>query len=83
MKNTKLFFNGIKDGFQEPGHTLASTVNFFLLTLVFILGIGIVSLLSKIVKKRYLPLKSENKNSYWEKVDIGGEKKKEEYLKPF
>ena len=83
MQKIKSFFKGFKDGFREFSQGVAEIVNFILLTLVFIFGIGIVAILSRVAGKKYLAVKQEEKESYWKKVKIGGEKKREEYLKPF
>ena len=82
MQLTSLF-KGFKEGFRKFGHLIANTINFVLLLIVFIFGIGLVSVLSKIFRKKYLEMKPKNKlKSYWTKVNIGT-KNKEDYLKPF
>ena len=84
MRNIKSLFSGIKEGMQEFGHTITAVVNFVLLTVVFVFGVGLISVISKVAKKKFLDkdLKKDAK-TYWEKASIGGEKKKEEYTKPF
>ena len=83
MQRTKLFFKGLKTGMREFSHGLATSVNFILLSIVFILGIGLVSIVSKIKGKKFLKERNDNENTFWEKTNVGGKKSKEEYLKPF
>ena len=61
----KSFFDGFKEGFKEFSHIIINIVNFVLLTMVYIFGIGLVAIFSRISKKKFLNLKS-NKSSYWE-----------------
>ena len=52
-------------GFREYGHDVASIVNFILLLLVYIVGVGPVSIIAKIFKKHFLDLKFKHSNSKW------------------
>lgn len=51
----KQFFKGFKDF----GHIITNTINFILLTIVYILGIGLTSILSKIFKKNLQIIKEK------------------------
>ena len=65
MKNE--FLSGFKEGFQSFGHGVAGIVNVVLLAIVYFLGIGVVSVIGKIVRKEFLQLKLDTeRESYWE-----------------
>lgn len=66
MNKINLFFEGIKQGFRNFSHTITNIINFFLLLAVYIFGIGIVSVISKLFGKHFLDLKkSGNNKSNW------------------
>lgn len=58
MNKLQIFFRGFKQGFRNVSHVITDIVNFVLLLLVYILGIGIVSVISKLLRKHFLDLKS-------------------------
>ena len=45
MNELNLFFKGFLQGFRSFGHTITNIINFFLLLIVYIFGIGLVSAL--------------------------------------
>ena len=60
------FFKGFKDGFKEFGETITSIVNFFLLLIVYIIGVGITSLIAKATKQKLLELNfKDGRKTYW------------------
>ena len=61
------FFSDLYKGFKEFGQDIASVVNFFLLLIVYILGIGPVSIISKIFGKHFIDLRFKEKKSTWVK----------------
>lgn len=65
MNKINAFFKGFSQGFRDFSHTLTNIINFSLLLLVYILGIGLVSLISKLFGKHFLDIKKQNKNSNW------------------
>ena len=66
MEKLKLLFKGFIEGFHEFGFTVSTILNFVLLSIVFIFGIGLVSIYTKLTNKKVLPLKAEiQENSYW------------------
>ena len=81
MENIKLLFNGFKNGFKEFGHFINDIVNFILLSLVFILGVGLVSIFAKFFKKNFLDMKPGGKTYWLNKKDRN--KTMEDSLKPF
>ena len=64
----KIFFKGYKEGMKEFGETISIVVNSILLSVVYILGVGITKIFSKIKNKEFLELK---KFYFW-KYDIFG-----------
>ena len=65
MNKINLFFKGLQQGFKNFGHTITGVINFFMLLIVYILGIGIISIISKLVGKHYLDLKKSGSKSNW------------------
>ena len=63
--NTNLFFKGFQQGFKNFGHTITNVVNFFLLLIVYIIGIGLVSITSKLFGRHYLDIKKTGSKSNW------------------
>ena len=55
----RAFFLGFGKGFRDFSHVITNTVNFFLLIIVYIFGIGLVSVISKISGKHFLDLKKK------------------------
>ena len=65
MNKINLFFKGLQQGFKNFGHTITGVINFFMLLIVYILGIGIISIISKLFGKHYLDLKKSGSKSNW------------------
>lgn len=74
------FINGFKEGQKFFGETVSSLVNLVLLSMVYLFGIGITSVLGKIFKKNFLDL--ENQDSYWQELNLD-KKPLEEYYHQF
>ncbi len=67
----KNFFKGFKKGMSDFGQNITIIVNSILLTIVYIIGIGITSIIAKIFKKHFLDTKiSKEKKSYWSELDL-------------
>ena len=62
------FLKGLKEGFHNFGLRVNSGVTAIVMTLVYFIGIGITSLISKAGKKHMLDT-SINKKSYWIKKE--------------
>jgi len=73
------FFVGFRKGFKEFGHFVSSIVNFILLLPVYVIGIGLVSVVSKLFRKEFLDLGKKKKKSYWLDNRIGKKKKEDCY----
>ncbi len=79
---TKELFNGFLDGFRKFGHCVAYVVNFVLLTIVYVLGVGLTSIGMKAAGKRFLELKlDKSAKSYWS--NRKEQMKHEDYFKMF
>ena len=64
-----LFWHEFKNGMKLFGDTLAAIVNSFLLLIVYIVGVGITSIVAKISNKHFLQ-KNLEEESYWDNLDI-------------
>lgn len=77
------FLKGFKQGFKNFGYLITIIVNSILLLIVYCLGVGLTSLVAKIVGKNFLQLNLlKRKNTYWENLNLT-KKKREEYLRQF
>ena len=65
MNDMIIFFKGAKKGFKNFSHTITDIISFFLLFIAYVLGIGPVSIISKLFKKHFLDLKKQNRKSNW------------------
>ena len=57
MTQVKKFSNGFKKGMQDFASNLTIIINFILLSLVYIIGVGITSIIAKTSNKRFLETK--------------------------
>ena len=77
------FFNGLKIGTQEFAKVISIIVNTVLLTFVYIFGIGITSIIAKVINKKFLKISLDEKSeTYWEKLNLK-KKPKNSYYKQF
>ena len=76
-------FEGFKAGFREVGEVLAGLVNLLLLSLVYLAGVGLTSIVAKIFGKHFLNLKQQkDKKTYYEELNLSKESK-ETYYRQF
>ena len=82
MKVLKQFFRGFKKGMSNFGQGIALLVNFSLLTFVYLLGVGLTSIVAKISRKHFLEMNLSKKDTYWSDLNL---KKKsiDKYYKQF
>ena len=83
MNNLKLFFKGLKKGFNIFGTSIASIINSALLVLAYFLAVGLTFIAAKIVHKSFLEtMISKKEKTYWSDLNL---KKKpiEEYYRQF
>lgn len=81
--NTQQFCKGIKEGWHSFSKNIVIIINSVLLSVVYIIGVGITSIIAKLCKKHFLELKLEkNRQSYWQDLNL---KKRpiEEYYRQF
>lgn len=81
--DAKEFFSGFKKGFLSFGQNIGLIVNAILLSLVYIIGVGLTSIAAKISGKKFMQIKLEKeKETYWNELNI---KKRgmEKYYKQF
>jgi len=82
MKELKQFFRGFKKGMANFGQGIAILINTILLTFVYLLGVGLTSILAKIFRKNFLELKLYKKNTYWSELRLK-RKPIQEYYRQF
>lgn len=74
------FFNGFRNGMTEFSHNINMVVNSFLLLIVYIVGVGLTSIVAKIFRKHFLDKKIDRKvNTYWTDLSIKKKQMKEYY----
>jgi len=79
----KEFFSGFKKGFIKFGHNIGLIVNVILLSLVYIVGVGLTAIAAKLVGKKFLETKLEkNSETYWNELNIK-KREMEKYYKQF
>jgi hypothetical protein len=71
-----------KKGFKEFGHSITAVINTLLLSIVYIIGIGLTSIIAKLSKKRFIDLRPKNNNTYWRELNLS-KKPKEDYCRQF
>ena len=76
----KIFCIGLKDGFKEFGESVNKVVNAFLLSVTYLFGVGAVSLIARLQKRKLLDLKtSKSKETYYQGLMLSKKSKKEYY----
>jgi len=74
------FFKGFKKGTEEFSHNITVIINSFLLFIVYIVGVGLTSVVAKIFGKHFLDKKIDRKsNTYWSDLNIKKKSIKECY----
>jgi len=75
------FWDGFKKGLKLFGEAISSIINIILLSGVYLLGVGLTSLIAKLFSNRFLNLKPDkNLDSYWK---ASSPIKKEEFYRQF
>jgi len=71
MNKIKEFVKGLKKGQKKFGEDISNIVSSFLLTLVYVIGVGLTSLIARIGGKKFLNLKlNKNAETYWESLNL-------------
>ena len=74
---------GMQNGFTHFSHTLAGIVNALLLSIVYIVGVGLTHAFARLKKKKFLKTTSSpNENTYWTDLNLR-KKPLEEYYRQF
>lgn len=82
MTKLNKFFKGFKEGLKDFSSNISIIINTLLLFIVYLIGVGITSIIAKLFKKHFLDIKLSKKKSYWTNLNL---KKKRigEYYKQF
>jgi hypothetical protein len=75
------FFEGVKKGMHLFGQNIANLMNVILLSIVYLLGVGLTSMIAKFAGKRFLDWK-RGEGSYWKTLNLK-KKKMDEYYRQF
>ncbi len=78
----KKVFKGFKKGMKDFGDCITIIVNTVLLLIVYLIGVGITSIVAKIIGKKFLDKYPANEKSYWTDINIKKESI-EDYHKQF
>jgi hypothetical protein len=83
MNCIKEFFKGFKEGIESFVGNIKIIVNTVLLSIVYIIGIGLTSIFAKILGKHFLDMKlSTKQETYWSELGLK-KKPADEYYKLF
>jgi len=82
MKILKQFLKGFQKGMHNFGSSISIIINSILLTIVYFIGVGITSVVAKLVGKHFLDVRRDKKDTYWSNLNL---KKKsiDDYYKQF
>lgn len=71
---------GMKTGCKEFGESVNKVVNAVLLSVTYLIGVGMVSMIARLQKKKLLDLKTDkNKETYYQGLMLSKKPKKEYY----
>jgi len=80
MKKTKEFCCGFQKGFKDFGENIAIILNSLLLSIIYLIGVGLTSFFAKLAGKNFLDLKvSKKRKSYWKIPNLKKESLKTYY----
>ena len=60
----KIFLKGVIAGFKKFGDGIVNIVNFILLIPVYFIGVGLTSIIAKLLGKHFLNLKKRGKTNW-------------------
>jgi len=67
----KPFVKGVKKGFKDFGLGITAIVNAILLTLVYVIGVGLTAIVAKIFGKHFMDVKKQkNIKTYWKELNL-------------
>ena len=65
---------GFVQGFKDFGKYINNGINFVLLLLVYLFGVGLTSIVAKICGKHFMDIKRDTKKkTYWKDYNLGKE----------
>ena len=82
MIKAKIFLKGMKNGLKTFGENITIIINTLLISIVYIIGVGPVSVAAKIKGKRFIDTSNIKKKTYWKELNLK-RKSLEEYYKQF
>ncbi len=75
----KQFIKGFKKGIENFGYNIALIINTALLLVVYFTGVGLTSIIAKLIGKHFLETKLSKKNTYWSDLNLKKKNIKEYY----
>ncbi len=66
----KQFLKGFKKGSKDFSYNITIIVNSILLSVVYLMGVGLTSLFAKLFNKHFLEIKSTKKDTYWSDLNL-------------
>jgi hypothetical protein len=83
MNSLREFLKGFKEGSESFVSNIKVIINSILLSVVYILGIGITSIFAKIFGKHFLDMKLSGRGeTYWSELNLK-KRQEDEYYKQF
>lgn len=75
------FLKGCGEGMHLFGQNIALIINTILLTVVYVFGVGLTSLIAKVAGRHFLEtkMKKGEKESYWKGLNLGKKAVDEHY----
>jgi len=71
MKHYIQFLKGFKKGMHSFGSIIAGIINAVLLLSVYMLGVGLTSLVARLLKKKFLDIRIEkDRSTYWSDLNL-------------
>ena len=82
-RKLKYFLRGFHRGIKDFSSSMSIIINIILLTVVYLIGIGVTSLFAKLVRKHFLDLKIKKEaHTYWSDLNLT-RRPNEEYYRQF
>lgn len=78
MSGLKSFLKGFGKGMGNFGENISLIINVILLTFVYLIGVGLTSIVAKIFRKHFLETKL-SKESYWSDLNLKKKPTKDYY----
>ena len=64
------FLIGFKEGMKNFGQGIALIINTILLTFVYLVGVGLTSIVAKISRKHFLEMNLSKNGTYWSDLNL-------------